>query len=215
MRKRTFVVLFACWGLLSAVGWWLWDGAIDEWVTQNLSGRVDPGLVTSIASASADVLPFVGAGVLMLVGIWFAQTLRRTARPPASRPRRGPASSPRKIYIKPAKTLVHSGARFGVVLLNSKKANGVSGARDEIYFRKLDDRGTLMVQIPRSGQDGLQVRYFVDYRGLKFERVKRALAESRFTLLTRQQGGSFRAWFSPSNSKAGRAGPDSAHLIML
>jgi hypothetical protein len=113
----------------------------------------------------------------------------------------------RKVYIKPAKMLVHSGARFGIVLVNGEKSAGPGVARDEIYFKKLDDKGTLVAQIPRGGHGRPQLRYFVDYRGLKFERVKRALAQSRFTLLTRQQDRSFRAWFAPSNSSTSRTGP--------
>jgi hypothetical protein len=212
MRKWTFAVLFACWGSLSAVTWWLSEGAIDQWVAQNLAERVDPSQVNVIAAVSANLLPFIGAAVLMLALFGLAQPMRpaTAARPPA--PQRGAASSHSKIYIKPPKTLVHAGARFGVVLRNGDAANEPSAGRDEIYFRSLDDRGILIAQVPRNDVRQPEIRYFVDYKGLKFERVKRALAASRFTLLSRQQDKTFRAWFLPSGGALVNAGAPRADL---
>jgi len=97
----------------------------------------------------------------------------------------------KRIYIKPAKTLVNSGARFGVLLLE----NGAPAPNQEIYFKRLGDRGMLMAQVPCNTARPLKVKCFVDYKGSKFEHVKRALAASRFTVVSPRADKSFRAWF--------------------
>jgi hypothetical protein len=108
----------------------------------------------------------------------------------------------RRIYIKPEQALVNAGARFGIALLKVSNA-GATAPNNEIYFKKLDDRGTLMAQIPRDCQRA-PFRCFVDYRGLKFERVKRALRTSRFTVVTPRTGKHFRAWFLLPGFKTGQ-----------
>jgi hypothetical protein len=202
MRRRTVAVLVVCWGLLSAAAWTAGRPAILDWATQNLAGRVGAEHVQPIASATANVLPCLAAGVVVLLIAVLAwrngrqNVVQRTSSPAA-------LAAARRIYIKPEKTLVNSGARFGVVLLRDSGGIRATAPSNEIYFKKLDSRGTLMAQIPRDGHRA-QFRCFVDYRGLKFERVKRALRASRFTVVTPPTDGHFRAWFLLPGFKTGQ-----------
>jgi hypothetical protein len=194
MRNKTLAVIFVCWGLLSAAAWKLCKPIVYDWTTQALAGRTGSSQGELIASVAANALPFVATAAVILLIVLLAQ---RPAGPQAARTRTAAqdtarrATHTKRLYIRPAKTLVASGARFGVVLL-------ADGADKEIYFKKLDDRGTLMAQIP---DDRAQFKCFVDYKGLKFERVKHALSASRFTVVTPRADRSFRAWFLLPGSK--------------
>ena len=196
MRNKTLAVIFVCWGLLSAAAWKLCKPIVYDWTTQALAGRTGSSQAELIASVAANALPFVATAAVILLIVLLAQ---RPAGPQAARTRTAAqdtarrATHTKRLYIRPAKTLVASGARFGVVLL-------ADGADKEIYFKKLDDRGTLMAQIP---DDRAQFKCFVDYKGLKFERVKHALSASRFTVVTPRADRSFRAWFLLPGSKTG------------
>jgi hypothetical protein len=197
MRKGTLAVVFVCWSLLSAAAWKLCQPIVYDWTTQALAGRTGSSQAELIASVAANALPFVATAAVILLIVLLAQ---RPAGPQAARTRSAAqdtarrATHTKRLYIRPAKTLVASGARFGVVLL-------ADGADKEIYFKKLDDRGTLMAQIP---DDRAQFKCFVDYKGLKFERVKHALSASRFTVVTPRADRSFRAWFLLPGSKTAR-----------
>jgi hypothetical protein len=207
MRNRTLAVVFVCWGLLSAAAWKLCKPIVYDWTTQALAGRTDSSQAELIASVAANTLPFVAvAAVIVLIVLLVRPTRQsnvaeRSAVLQAARTRsatqdiarRAARTATKRLYIRPAKTLVASGARFGVVLV-------ADGADKEIYFKKLDDRGTLMAQIP---DDRAQFKCFVDYRGLKFERVKHALSASRFKVMTPRADRSFRAWFLLPGSKTG------------
>jgi hypothetical protein len=196
MRNKTLAVIFVCWGLLSAAAWKLCKPIVYDWTTQALAGRTGSSQAELIASVAANALPFVATAAVILLIVLLAQ---RPAGPQAARTRTAAQDTPRRVthtkrlYIRPAKTLVASGARFGVVLL-------ADGADKEIYFKKLDDRGTLMAQVP---DDRARFKCFVDYKGLKFERVKHALSASRFTVVTLRADRSFRAWFLLPGSKTG------------
>jgi hypothetical protein len=196
MRKGTLAVVFVCWSLLSAAAWKLCQPIVYDWTTQALAGRTGSSQAELIASVAANALPFVATAAVILLIVLLAQ---RPAGPQAARTRSAAqdtarrATHTKRLYIRPAKTLVASGARFGVVLL-------ADGANKEIYFKKLDDRGTLMAQVP---DDRARFKCFVDYKGLKFERVKHALSASRFTVVTLRADRSFRAWFLLPGSKTG------------
>lgn len=209
MRNRTLAVLFVCWGLLSAVAWKLCKPIVYDWTTQALAGRTGSSQTELIASVSANALPFVAVAAVILLMVLLVRPTRhrnvaqrsavpQVARTPArsatqNTTRRTTRTANKRLYIRPAKTLVASGARFGVVLL-------ADGADKEIYFKKLDDRGTLMAQVP---DNRARFKCFVDYKGLKFERVKHALSASRFKVVTPRADRSFRAWFLLPDSKAG------------
>ena len=199
MRKRTLAVLFVCWGLLSAAAWKLCQPIVYDWTIQALAGRTGSSQAELIASVVANALPVVAVAAVILLMVLLAQ---RPAGSQAARTRSAAqdtarrATHTKRLYIRPAKTLVASGARFGVVLL-------ADGAAKEIYFKKLDDRGTLMAQVP---DDRARFKCFVDYKGLKFERVKHALSASRFTIVTPRADRSFRAWFLLQGSKIGTRG---------
>jgi hypothetical protein len=210
MQKSIWTVLVVCWGALSTAVWKVCQPAIHDWAAQALTGRVDANQTDVIAFLLANGLPFVAVAAAMLLVLLLARlrNRRNAAQQPAAKAvplsagqtnestpsHRGfgaNRTADRKIYIKPPKILVHSGARFGVLLANGDQR---SQPNTEIYFRKLDDRGTLMAQVPR---DGRRFTCFVDYRGLKSERVERALMASRFTLMAPQTDENFRAWFLP------------------
>jgi hypothetical protein len=207
MRKGTLAVLFVCWGLLSAATWNLCQPIVYDWTIQALAGRTGSSQAELIASVAANALPFVTIAAVILLTVLLVRPTRhrnvaqRPAEPQAARTqsatqntaRRATRTATKRLYIRPAKTLVASGARFGVVLL-------ADGADEEIYFKKLDDRGTLMAQIPDSRA---RFKCFVDYKGLKFERVKHALSASRFKVVTPRADRSFRAWFLLPGSKTG------------
>jgi hypothetical protein len=185
--------------LLSAAAWKLCQPIVYDWTIQALAGRTGSSQAELIASVVANALPVVAVAAVILLMVLLAQ---RPAGPQAARTwsaaqdtaRR--ATHTKRLYIRPAKTLVASGARFGVVLF-------ADGADKEIYFKKLDDRGTLMAQVP---DDRARFKCFVDYKGLKFERVKHALSASRFTVVTPRADRSFRAWFLLPGSKIGTRG---------
>jgi hypothetical protein len=207
MRNKTLAVIFVCWGLLSAAAWKLCKPIIYDWTIQALAGRTDSSQAELIASVAANALPVVAVAAIILLMVLLVQPFRRQniaqrpGVPQAARirsaaqdtTRRATRTATKRLYIRPAKTLVASGARFGVVLL-------ADGADKEIYFKKLDDRGTLMAQIP---DDRARFKCFVDYKGLKFERVKHALSASRFKVVTPRADRSFRAWFLLPGSKTG------------
>ena len=213
MRGRTVAVLVVCWGLLSVVLWTSSKPVIFNWAAQILAGVAGADLMANAASV---MLPILAAGAAVLFIFALARpTPRRTVAQRTAPPRAAAAvgakadasdallSSARRIYIKPEKTLVNSGARFGVVLLGDSGGMRATAPNNEIYFKKLDSRGTLMAQIPRDGHRA-HFRCFVDYRGLKFERVKRALRASRFTVVTPRTDGRFRAWFLLPGFKTGQ-----------
>jgi hypothetical protein len=226
MRRWTFAVLFACWCGVSAAAWWLLTPVTFEWVTHQLAGRVDSNQVEFIATVAANALPFVASAVIVLLVFLLARPSRRpiateravpeavvlrspsaaASNAPNAAGRATPAAT-RPLYIKPASTLVNSGARFGVIVLRrNNNAQDREAARDqEIYFKRLDDRGTLMAQIPYDRQQSPRLQCFVDYKGLKFECVKRALTASRFTIITPRADRNFRAWFLLPGTKIGRA----------
>ena len=199
MRKRTLAVLFVCWGLLSAAAWKLCQPIVYDWTIQALAGRTGSSQAELIASVVANALPVIAVAAVILLMVLLAQ---RPAGPQAARTRSAAqdtarrATQTKRLDIRPANPLVSSGARFGVVLL-------ADGADKEIYFKKLDDRGTLMAQVP---DDRARFKCFVDYKGLKFERVKHALSASRFTVVTPRADRSFRAWFLLPGSKIGTRG---------
>jgi hypothetical protein len=208
MRNKTLAVIFVCWGLLSAAAWMLCKPIVYDWTTQALAGRTDSSQAELIASVGANALPVVAVAAVILLMVLLVQPSRRqnvgerSTGPQAARTRsaaqdttrRATRTATKRLYIRPAKTLVASGARFGVVLLTD-------GADKEIYFKKLDDRGTLMAQVP---DNRARFKCFVDYKGLKFERVKHALSASRFTVVTPRADRSFRAWFLLPGSKTAR-----------
>jgi hypothetical protein len=224
MRSWTFVVLFVCWSGLSAAAWWLFTPAVFDWATHQLAGQMDSSQVELIANA----LPFVVSALAVLLAFLVTRRASRyvmakqsaapseratvgptTASAPASHEENTPAARvvTRRLYIKPAGTLVNSGARFGVVVLpNGTNVRDASARPEqEIYFRKLDDRGTLMAQIPCDHLRRPQLKCFVDYKGLKFECVRHALTASRFIMATPRAGQHFRAWFFLPDTKFGRA----------
>jgi hypothetical protein len=199
MRKGTLAVLFVCWGLLSAAAWKLCQPIVYDWTIEALAGRTGSSRAQLIASVAGGALPFVAVAAVILLMVLLVRPTRhhnvaqRPAEPQDARTRsamqntacRATRTATKRLYIRPAKTLVASGARFGVVLL-------ADGADTEIFFKKLDDRGTLMAQVP---DNRARFKCFVDYKGLKFERVKHALSASRFTVMTPRADRSFRAWF--------------------
>jgi hypothetical protein len=208
MRNKTLAVIFVCWGLLSAAAWKLCKPIVYDWMVQALAGRTDSSQAELIASVAANALPVVAVAAIILLMVLLVQPSRRqniaqrpgvpqgarTRSAAQDTTRRATRTANKRLYIRPAKTLVASGARFGVVLL-------ADGADKEIYFKKLDDRGTLMAQVP---DNRARFKCFVDYKGLKFERVKHALSASRFTVVTPRADRSFRAWFLLPGSKTAR-----------
>src|SRR5271166_843710 len=129
MRKRTLAVLFVCWGLLSAAAWKLCQPIVYDWTVQALAGRTGSSQAELIASAAANALPFVAVAAVILLMVLLVRptrhrnVARRPAEPQAARTRSATQNTARRatptkrLYIRPAKTLVASGARFGVVLL--------------------------------------------------------------------------------------------------
>jgi hypothetical protein len=233
MRRWTFAILFICWCGLSAAAWWLSMPITFEWVTNQLAGRVDSNQVELIATVAANALPFVASAVVVLLAFLLARPTRRPIAIEGAAPEATVLRSPsaaagarstlvaastmpnvaarttpaatRPLYIKPASTLVNSGARFGVIVRrggNNAKDRGAQHEQ-EIYFKRLDYRGTLMAQIPYDRQQTPRLQCFVDYKGLKFECVKRALTASRFTLITPRADRNFRAWFLLPDTKIG------------
>jgi hypothetical protein len=203
MRIWAFGVLFVCWIGLSAVAW-LSGPYVFDWATHHLA--VLAGLI--------------GASLVFLVTSLRSVRIERSAAPEAILPpttvsalgSRGenapaPRAVTRPLYIKPPVTLVNSGARFGVAVTPHGAGIRDVGARSvqEIYFTKLDDRGTLMAQIPYDHQRKSRLEYFVDYKGLKFESVRHALTVGRFILVNPRADRHFRAWFLLPETKIGRA----------
>lgn len=226
MGRWTFGALFVCWSGLSAAAWWLFRPAVIEWATHHLAAQIDSSQIELIANA----LPFVASALVVLLVFLVTRRASRsviaelsaapeaaplfptTASEPASRKENALTARAvtRRLYIKPAGTLVNSGARFGVVVLPNGANVRDAGARpeQEIYFKKLDTRGTLMAQIPYDHQRSTRLKCFVDYKGLKFERVRHALTASRFVIVTPRADRHFRAWFLLPGTKIGRAFDD-------
>jgi hypothetical protein len=225
MRIGTFGVLFVCWSGLSATAWWLFRPAMFDWATYQLAGQIGSSQVELIVN----VLPFVASALIVLLVFLVTRRASRSvsterssapeaalrptpASAPASRQENVPAprAVTRRIYIKPPGTLVNSGARFGVVVVPHGASVRDVGARPEreIYFTKLDDRATLMAQIPYDHQRTPRLKCFVDYKGLKFESVRHALTASRFIMVTTRADRHFRAWFLLPEMKIGRASDD-------
>jgi hypothetical protein len=180
-------------------------------------GRSAPGRVTPTASAQA---PSERA----LSPIAAARSAGQTSVPlrtdgAISSPfRRGTSTghaARRRICIKPDKTLVHSGLRFGFVRVAdaSDRAKDDGPQSEEIYFKKRDDRGTLIAQVPYDGR-GFQFKCFVDYRGARFDRVKRALLAGGFTKVTPRPNKEFRAWFMLPNYRARKTIGDQTYNIV-
>jgi len=211
MRRWTLgIILFVCWSGLSAAIWWLFRPAVFDPATQQLAGEIGLSQIELIAYA----LPFVASALVVLLVFLVTRRasrsgmIERSAAPevatlptssPASREENTPAARAvtRRLYIKPAGTLVNSGARFGVVVLpnDTNVRDAGASAGPEIFFTKLDDRGTLVAQIPCDHQRRPRFKCFVDYKGLKFESVRHALTSSRFIMLTARVDRHFRAWF--------------------
>jgi hypothetical protein len=212
MRIGTFGVLFVGWSGLSAAVWWLFRPAVFDWATHQLAGQIGSSQVELIAN----VLPFVASAIVVLFVFLVTRRASRSVRTersaaPEAAPRPTTASTPvsheenalaaravtRRLYIKPPGTLVNSGVRFGVVVVPHGARVRDVGARPEreIYFTKLDDRGTLMAQIPYDHQRTPRLKCFVDYKGLKFESVRLALTANRFIMVTPRADRHFRAWF--------------------
>jgi hypothetical protein len=233
MRRWTFAVLFICWCGLSAAAWWLLTPITFERMTHQLAGRVDPNQVALIATVAANALPFVASAVVVLLAFLLARPTRRQIATERTVPETTVLRSPsaaagtrsalaaagtmpnvaarttpaatRPLYIRPASTLVNSGARFGVIVRRGGNNAQDRGAQHEIYFKRLDHRGTLMAQIPYDRQQSPRLQCFVDYKGLKFECVKRALTASRFTIITPRADRNFRAWFLLPGTRIGNA----------
>jgi hypothetical protein len=214
--------LFVCWSGLSAAAWWLFRPAVFDWATLQLAGQIDSSEVELIANG----LPLVASALLVLLVLVVARRASRsvatkrsaapgaaplpiTAPAPETREENAPTARAvtRRLYIKPAGSLVNSGARFGVVVLpnGTNVRNEAAWPEQEIYFTKLDDRGTLMAQVPYDNQQRPRLKCFVDYKGLKFESVRRALTASRFIMVTQRADPHFRAWFLLPDTKIGQA----------
>jgi len=207
MRKRTLAALVLFWSMLSAVMWASLEPTALDWITPRLAG-FDPHTAQLIATVAADALPLVVAGLV----VWFMVLLARPATQERSqRPavREAPAApstashaTSKIISIKPDKTLVHSGLRFG--LLRVADAKNQARHDEEIYFKKLSDRGALMARVPYDARRGFQFKCFVDYKGTKFERVKSALSASGYKSVTPKAGPEFRAWFLLPNYRVSK-----------
>jgi hypothetical protein len=230
MRLRPIAIFIVCWALLSLALWTVLASAIYDPALRTVSRYADAERAQWLAWLVANAVPFVAAAIVIGLTAALARPARRT--PPrhpateiasqvpaaavaqrASAPIKGEApttavaikgpgaslSATRRIYIRPAASLVHSGARFGLVMVRPDQQ-----ACDEIYFKKLDDRGTLMARVPLGAA---QFKCFVDYKGQSFERVRRALAHSRFSITPPRSQNDFRAWFALPNDRAlhGRA----------
>jgi hypothetical protein len=217
MRGWTFGVLFVCWSGLSAAAWWLFRPAVFDWATRQLAAQIDSSQIELIANA----LLFVGSALVVLLVFLVARRASRSivterSAAPEAAPLPTTAFAPaaravtRRLYIKPAGALVNAGARFGVVVLpDGSNVRGASAPPEqEIYFTKLDNRGTLMAQIPYDHQRRSRLKCFVDYKGLKFESVRRALTATRFIMVTPRADRHFRAWFLLPEAKIGRAFDD-------
>src|SRR5262249_42116620 len=148
----------------------------------------DPHSASVITTAVAYAFPLAAAAVVAL----FIFLLVRWPRPRSSTVGTLSARATTKIIrIKPDPTLVNAGLRFGL----QSVANGKDAARSkEIYFKKLNDRGALMAQVPYDDRHGFQFQCFVDYKGTKLERVKHALSTSGYRPLAAKASTQFRIW---------------------
>jgi hypothetical protein len=157
--------------------------------------------------------PFVGASSGGQMGVPLRTDAAITA------PLRSGASANhaarRLIRIKPDKTLVHSGLRFGLVRVADPEEPGQNhgGLSEEIYFKKRDNRGTLIAQVPRDGRR-FQFKCFVDYRGTKFDRVRNSLSAAGFNTLTARPNKQFRVWFVLPNYRTRKASGDQTYNIV-
>jgi hypothetical protein len=230
MRLRPIAIFIVCWALLSLALWTVLASAIYDPALRTVSQYADAERAQWLAWTVANAVPFVAAAVVVGLAAALARAARRgpPQHPAAVIPNQMPAtpaaqrvpapiqgetlttavaikgpgaslSAIRRIYIRPAASLVHSGARFGLVMVRPGQQ-----ASDEIYFKKLDDRGTLMACVPLGAA---RFKCFIDYKGQSFERVRRALAHTRFSIITPRPQNDFRAWFALPNDRAlhGRA----------
>jgi hypothetical protein len=230
MRLRPIAIFVVGWALLSLALWTALPTAIYDPVLRAASQYADAERARWLAWNLANALPFVAAAIVVGLAAALARPARRgpprhpaavitNPAPAASVAQGAPAtvkrealttaiaikeptaslSATRQIYIRPTASLVHSGARFGLVVVRSDQR-----ASDEIYFKKLDDRGTLMARVPLGAA---RFKCFIDYKGQSFERVRRALAHSRFAIMSPRPRKGFRVWFAPPNDRAriGRA----------
>lgn len=217
MRRWAFGVF---WLGLSAAGW-LFRPAVFDWATRHVAGQFDPSQIELIANT----MPFVASALVVLLVFLVTGRAQRSvmtegsaapkaaplepATPSGQSSRKentpAPRSVTRRLYIKPAGALVNSGARFGVVVLpnGTNVRDAAAWPEQEIYFTKLDDRGTLMAKISCDDQRRPQLKCFVDYKGLKFECVKHALTTSRFIMVRPRADRQFRAWFLLPDTKSG------------
>jgi hypothetical protein len=217
MRKRTFAVLVLFWGALSAVIWRAFEPLAREWISPRLSGFApnDANLIASIAAAACPLA--ISATVILVIFLLARPATSKSERvQPATRavPTVHPVA--RKIIrINPDKTLVHSGLRFGLVrVANGKDETHALPQSEEIYFKKLDDRGTLIAQVPYDQRFGFQFKCFVDYKGMTLERVKNALAVSGYAEAAPKTNKQFRAWFVLPNYKRIKTGASQRHNIV-
>jgi hypothetical protein len=230
MRLRPIAIFIVCWALLSLALWTVLPSAIHDPALSAASRYEDAEHAQWLAWLVANAVPFVAAAIVVGLTAALARRARRapprhpatktasqvpdaTAAQRASAPIKGEApttaiaigkprasvSATQRIYIRPATSLVHSGARFGLVMVRPGQQ-----ATDEIYFKKIDDRGTLMACVPLGAA---RFKCFIDYKGQSFERVRRALAHTRFSIITPRPHNDFRAWFALPNDRAlhGRA----------
>jgi hypothetical protein len=226
MRLRPIAIFFVCWALLSFALWMVLRSAIYDPALRAASQYADAERVRWPAWIMANTVPFVAAAIVVGVAAVLARQARRAPQqrhpatalanqvPAATALQRVPAaikgeakttaiainespaslSATRQIYIRPTASLVHSGARFGLVVVRQDHQAG-----DEIYFKKLDDRGTLMARVPLSAA---RLKCFIDYKGQPFERVRRGLALSRFAIIPPRPRRDFRVWFALPNDGA-------------
>jgi hypothetical protein len=200
MRKRTLLVLALSWIALSAVLWKALQPVAADWVAPWLSG-FDPHSASVIIAAAAIAFPLAAAATALICILLFA---RPTRRPRPGFPIGGTPSTratTKTIRINPDPTLVNAGLRFGLQAI----ADGKNAERfEEIYFKKLNDRGALMAQVPYDDRRGLQFQCFVDYKGTKLERVKHALSASDYRPVT-ARADKFRIWFLLPNFKIAKS----------
>jgi hypothetical protein len=226
MRTRTFAVLVVLWGALSAATWTTLRPLAFDWLTPRLGG-LNLHDTAAIATAAAGAFPLLAAALMVLLIYGLAQPVRPENAPP--RPKHAPAraatrgatsrsaqathfSGSKTIRIKPDKTLINSGLRFGLVRVANGKG-GATGHGEEIYFKKLNDSGTLVAHIPYDERSGFQFQCFVDHRGTKFERVKHALSTSGYRAVTPKASNDFRVRFLLPDYKTNKSDNGQANIV--
>jgi hypothetical protein len=207
MRKRTFAILVLFWGALAAVIWRAFEPLAFEWIEPRASAFAgnDANLIATIAAGAC---PLALSAVVVLFVFLLARSTSSEGSHRVAQAAHAAPPVPRKIIrIKPDKTLVHSGLRFGLVPIPSggDGANVHGAPSKEIYFKKLGNNETLIAQVPYDQRLGLRFKCFVDYKGMPFERVKHALSASGYTKVTPKADRQFRAWFVLPNYRNGKA----------